>query len=76
MQVLSSSDDPTLNSVILPSFCNTPVQTCPTDPVTGQQMTSCSRYISTGADGQICQKWLTAYPQYQDLSFLYLLFYK
>lgn len=65
----ATSDDPTLNTVILPYFCNTPVQTCPTDPVTGQQMTACSRYISTADDGQICQKWLAAYPQYQDSAF-------
>jgi hypothetical protein len=65
----AGSNDPQLNTVILPYFCNQSVTTCPTDPTTGKPMTSCSRYVSTQSDGAICQTWLAAYPQYTNSAY-------
>ena len=47
------------DSKIMPNYCNVQVTTCPIDPNTSKQMDKCSRFASTGLDGQKCREWVT-----------------
>ncbi len=49
----------TFSRDLMPNYCGQQVTTCPVDPITGQPMSACSRFVSNGRDGDICRKWVT-----------------
>jgi len=45
------------DNILMPAYCSQQVDTCPTYPgITGP--IKCSRFVSTGPDGAVCQKWI------------------
>lgn len=59
-----------LNNQILPYFCSLESYDCPLDPLSNpsnpSNLASCSRFISTDPEGDICRSWAASYPEQAD----------
>ncbi len=61
-----SGSESQLRGVILPYFCAQRVKTCRNNSITGRPMPSCSRFMSTERDGEICRTWKNENPLLAD----------
>lgn len=43
---------------LMGNFCNQKSIQCPNDPITGKQMTLCSRYVAKNSEGKLCRKYI------------------
>lgn len=50
--------DDNYNEHIMPYFCSKSVITCP-ENVDKNRFSSCSRFVSTGIDGELCREWVS-----------------
>lgn len=49
--------DANFNKTIMPFFCSNLSTSCPIDPLTGQKMSKCTKFVSINNDGTLCKSW-------------------